>query len=108
MAAGTLLYVVFFEVLEKERKRRVNGLIQVQVLFLNFIQVFLAIFHFIQVLSFSLGFAVMISVQLLEGHEEEEEGTGPDQSQICQLSSNDLIRSLPVNFTCVAGKIKFL
>lgn len=29
LAAGTLVYVVFFEVLEKERKKKINGLLQV-------------------------------------------------------------------------------
>ena len=29
LAAGTLIYVVFFEVLEKERLKKSNGLIQV-------------------------------------------------------------------------------
>ncbi len=31
LAAGTLLYVVFFEVLERERMKHSNGLIQVQI-----------------------------------------------------------------------------
>ena len=34
LATGTLLYVVFFEVLEKERKKEKNGLIQVGFIFL--------------------------------------------------------------------------
>ena len=29
LATGTLLYVVFFEVLEKERQKKKNGLLQV-------------------------------------------------------------------------------
>ena len=29
LAAGTLLYVVFFEILEKERQKKSNGLLQV-------------------------------------------------------------------------------
>ena len=31
LAAGTLLYVVFFEILEKERQKKSNGLLQVSV-----------------------------------------------------------------------------
>ena len=30
LAAGTLIYVVFFEVLEKERAKKANGLLQVR------------------------------------------------------------------------------
>ena len=30
LAAGTLLYVVFFEILEKERQKKSNGLLQVR------------------------------------------------------------------------------
>ena len=29
LATGSLFYVVFFEILEKERKKKVNGLLQV-------------------------------------------------------------------------------
>jgi len=47
LAAGTLIYVVFFEILEKERQRKSNGLVQV---------VFII-----------LGFLVMIIIQLIEG-----------------------------------------
>ena len=59
LAAGTLVYVVFFEILEKERSKKSNGLLQV-----TFIV---------------LGFVVMILVSLLEGehhhhhHHDEEE-----------------------------------
>ena len=31
LAAGTLLYVVFFEILEKERQKKSNGLLQVSI-----------------------------------------------------------------------------
>ena len=59
LAAGTLVYVVFFEILEKERSKKSNGLLQV-----TFIV---------------LGFVVMILVSLLEGehhhhhHHDKEE-----------------------------------
>lgn len=47
LAAGTLIYVVFFEILEKERQRKSNGLVQV--------------------LFIIAGFLVMITIQLIEG-----------------------------------------
>ena len=36
LAAGTLVYVVFFEILEKERAKKAHGLLQVKLRFLNF------------------------------------------------------------------------
>jgi len=54
LAAGTLVYVVFFEILEKERSKKSNGLLQV-----SFI---------------SLGFVVMILVSLLEGDHHHHKG----------------------------------
>ena len=35
LAAGTLIYVVFFEVLEKERLKKSNGLIQVSTYYVH-------------------------------------------------------------------------
>ena len=35
LAAGTLIYVVFFEVLEKERMKNSNGLVQVSIVLLT-------------------------------------------------------------------------
>ena len=35
LAAGTLIYVVFFEVLEKERMKHSNGLVQVSIVLLT-------------------------------------------------------------------------
>ena len=37
LAAGTLVYVVFFEILEKERQKKSNGLLQVCI----FLQIFI-------------------------------------------------------------------
>merc|ERR1712142_215984 len=51
LATGTLLYVVFFEVLEKERQKKKNGLLQV---------IFVV-----------LGFVVMVLVQLVSNEEEK-------------------------------------
>merc|ERR1719153_975590 len=53
LATGTLLYVVFFEVLEKERQKKKNGLLQV---------IFVV-----------LGFVVMVLVQLVEHSSGEHE-----------------------------------
>merc|ERR1711992_254357 len=59
LAAGTLLYVVFFEVLEKERVKKHNlGSKK---------QSWCQLYGVIQVSFISLGFIIMILVQLLEG-----------------------------------------
>uniref|UniRef100_A0A8D8LI87 Zinc transporter ZIP1 n=1 Tax=Cacopsylla melanoneura TaxID=428564 RepID=A0A8D8LI87_9HEMI len=49
MAAGTLLYVIFFEVLQRERSNTQSG--------------------FLQLLAIMAGFAVMFALQFLHGHE---------------------------------------
>ena len=38
IATGSLLYVVFFEILEKERQKHVSGILQVSRLSFNFIR----------------------------------------------------------------------
>ena len=38
IATGSLLYVVFFEILEKERQKHVSGILQVSGLSFNFIR----------------------------------------------------------------------
>jgi len=70
LAAGTLLYVVFFEVLEKERQKKKNGLLQV---------IFVV-----------LGFVVMVLVQLV-GHEDHGE---EDVEEV-----GALLPAIPDNFT---------
>ena len=58
LATGSLLYVVFFEILEKERSKSING--------------------FAQAMAMSLGYIFMVLLSLLEansGAEEGEEGT---------------------------------
>jgi len=69
LATGTLLYVVFFEVLEKERQKKKNGLLQV---------IFVV-----------LGFVVMVLVQLVEHSGQEENLVG----------EGCLVSSIPDNFT---------
>lgn len=54
MAAGTLLYVVFFEVLARERSNSHSGIWQL--------------------LAIIVGFAVMIALQILTGHEHNHGG----------------------------------
>lgn len=87
LAAGTLLYVVFFEVLEKERLKKTKGLVQV-----TFIV---------------LGFVVMILVQLIEANSEEgghhHGGSGEDNHPICQIQTPLTNLKLPVNVTCENG-----
>ncbi|XP_040568156.1 zinc transporter ZIP1 [Lepeophtheirus salmonis] len=100
LAAGTLLYVVFFEVLEKERAKQKNGLIQVG--------------------SIMMGFLFMVLISAIEiSTEGKEESTDRavdapaycSLNQLAQLSSPlgqvldlDYLKSL--NFTCENGVLK--
>ena len=52
LATGSLLYVVFFEILEKERSKDVNG--------------------FAQAMSMSLGYIFMVLLSVLEANSETE------------------------------------
>lgn len=54
MAGGTLLYVIFFEVLQRERSNAQSG--------------------FLQLLSIMAGFAVMFALQFMHGHEHSHGG----------------------------------
>ncbi|XP_059471086.1 zinc transporter ZIP1-like isoform X2 [Neocloeon triangulifer] len=53
MAAGTLVYVVFFEVLQRERANTQSG--------------------FFQLIAIMLGFVIMLCLQLITGHEHSHE-----------------------------------
>ena len=84
LAAGTLVYVVFFEILEKERSKKTNGLLQV-----TFIV---------------LGFVVMILVSLLEGdHHHHHKG----KPEYCSINPQDLLAQYAdtesLNVTCQKG-----
>ena len=54
LATGSLLYVVFFEILEKERSKSING--------------------FAQAMAMSLGYIFMVLLSLLEANSGAEEG----------------------------------
>ena len=85
LAAGTLIYVVFFEVLEKERQKKTNGLFQV-----TFIV---------------LGFVTMICVQMIEGEHHHHHGGHHDEKvELCQLDIGEFaaFKSV-VNVTCHEG-----
>ena len=56
LATGSLLYVVFFEILEKERSKSING--------------------FAQAMAMSLGYIFMVLLSLLEANSGAEEGEG--------------------------------
>ena len=83
LAAGTLVYVVFFEILEKERAKKSNGLLQV-----TFIV---------------LGFIVMILVSLLEGEHHHFEG----EEEFCNINPKNIFEQYSsidsLNVTCNHG-----
>jgi len=58
IATGSLLYVVFFEILEKERQKSVSGIVQA--------------------LSFTGGYLFMVVLGLAEVHSQKEEGNAED------------------------------
>merc|ERR1719447_881957 len=63
---GSLIYVVFFEILEKERSKDVNG--------------------FAQAMSMSMGYIFMVLLSILEANSEvEDEETGGNSTTISQM-----------------------
>jgi len=83
LAAGTLIYVVFFEILEKERQKKSNGLLQVSFII--------------------LGFIVMICVQFIEGdhhhHQKPSDLKEKDILSFCQRKN--------LTFACANGNFSF-
>jgi len=66
LATGSLIYVVFFEILEKERSKDVNG--------------------FAQAMSMSMGYIFMVLLSILEANSEvEDEETGGNSTTISQM-----------------------
>jgi len=92
LAAGTLLYVVFFEILEKERQKKSNGLLQVSFII--------------------LGFIVMICVQLIEGDHHHHQGDDhhhhhePSELKVKDISSFCQRKNL--NFECSNGNFSLI
>ena len=77
LATGSLFYVVFFEILEKERQKNVNGLLQVAVRISS--ESCLIMFrcfdddHAMQVASMSAGYIFMVLLGLAEVRSERAE-----------------------------------
>ena len=72
LATGSLLYVVFFEILEKERSKNING--------------------FAQAMSMSLGYIFMVLLSILEANPETE-----DTMTTVSMINNSTMR-IPVDF----------
>eukprot|EP00095_Tigriopus_kingsejongensis_P011255 maker-scaffold708_size108518-snap-gene-0.13 protein:Tk11255 transcript:maker-scaffold708_size108518-snap-gene-0.13-mRNA-1 annotation:"zinc transporter zip3 isoform x1" len=90
LATGTLLYVVFFEVLEEERvQKKMKGIFQA--------------------LFVILGFVVMVLVQLLEVSQEDEQYLPTKIAHHSCTLDPKLLETLErsVNITCFNGQIKF-
>jgi len=87
LATGTLLYVVFFEVIEKERQKGTSGTIQVVCSILGFICML-----------------VLESVEL-----QLTPAPVPDEVPMCQIDSGFLESiTLPVNISCVDGVLSIV
>jgi len=88
LAAGTLLYVVFFEVIEKERVKGTNGLVQVSFL--------------------GLGCLAMILLEVvgleLEASPESTEAMSINLGLNCTLEKVEPFWKYPMNFTCSPEK----
>jgi len=66
LATGSLIYVVFFEILEKERSKAVNG--------------------FAQAMSMSLGYIFMVLLSILEANSEvKEAASGGNSTTVSQM-----------------------
>ena len=66
LATGSLIYVVFFEILEKERSKAVNG--------------------FAQAMSMSLGYIFMVLLSILEANSEVKEAvSGGNSTSVSQM-----------------------
>ena len=72
LATGSLLYVVFFEILEKERSKNING--------------------FAQAMSMSFGYIFMVLLSILEANSETE-----DTMTTVSMINNSTMR-IPVDF----------
>merc|ERR1719436_853021 len=97
LAAGTLIYVVFFEVLEKERvkKRELDSKTQY----------WCQLYGVIQVSFIVLGFIVMILVQLLEGdhHHHHLSNQKMELFSVCEINPLEVFKNISTvtaNVTC--------
>ena len=70
LATGSLLYVVFFEILEKERSKSING--------------------FAQAMAMSLGYIFMVLLSLLEANSGAEEGESSTMIQDILLNTTTM------------------
>jgi len=73
LAAGTILYAVMFEILQREKEKDVSGLVQL--------------------VAIMVGFSAMMTLQILAHHEHEHEGEG-GEGEHDDLSQHALIRTV--------------
>jgi len=103
LAAGTLVYVVFFEVLEKERVKKHNlGSKK---------QLWCQLYGVIQVSFISLGFIIMILVQLLEGEHHHHSSEALELFSICEINPEEVFKDVSTklaNVTCIDGEFNIL
>jgi len=85
LATGTLLYVVFFEVIEKERVKGTNGLCCVTCILVGF--------------GFMLAVAVLETASGADPHHAPDSGPGGP----CTLAAWKSEWSTPKSFSCVEG-----
>jgi len=103
LAAGTLVYVVYFEVLEKEREKKRD-------LDSN-TQSWRQLYGVIQVSFIVLGFIVMILVQLLEGDHHHHHMGKMKQVSVCEINPTEVflnISTVTANVTCQNEKFEIL
>ncbi len=127
LATGTLLYVVFFEIIEKERKKGTNGILMV----LALTKILIVPEHncdVSQITFLVLGFACILLLQLVEAessgghghshaaelatpendhhhehegdHDDHHEHGGAHQQVVCMLKHVDSSWVLPKYFSC--------
>merc|ERR1711899_209687 len=103
LAAGTLVYVAFFEVLEKERVKKHNlGSKK---------QLWCQLYGVIQVSFISLGFIIMILVQLLEGEHHHHSSEALELFSICEINPEEVFKDVSTklaNVTCIDGEFNIL
>lgn len=68
LSAGTILYVVVFEILQRERQKDING--------------------FLQLITLVLGFVAMMFVEIFAGHDHHEGGPDHDLRRLISISHN--------------------
>jgi len=75
LSGGTILYVVMFEILQREKEKKISGIIQL--------------------FGIVLGFAAMMTLQIF-GHDEDDSNGGQSEAQAIQNTTAELLKSLSV------------